>query len=73
MRSWLRSFALFTPACFVGLWIYWVPERLPGAWLVPAALGVGAVFATANELWNRPRAFLRELRSLAARPTRPRV
>ena len=70
MREWAREFAVFFPAGLVALWLFWVPERLSWAWLVPGALLFGAAFATANELWNRPREFLRDVRRLGGRVAR---
>jgi hypothetical protein len=67
MKRWLREFIIYSVAGVAGFAVFWVPERVEWVWAAPLGLAFGVVMATLNELFNRPRQFLGDIRRLARR------
>jgi len=67
MRRWLGTVAVFSIAGVAGIALFWAPERVAWAWVLPLGLLFGMVMGTLDQLWNRPRAFVRDLRRTVSR------
>jgi hypothetical protein len=67
MKQWLREFAIYSTAGVAGFAAFWASDRVQWIWVAPLGLAFGALMATLNELWNRPRQFLGDVRRLARR------